>query len=162
MMNNGNGTFTDRARTLGIEPPPGGIYLPEKIGGKSAARSSRCAATADFANDGRLGIVTNNFNDGPYYFKNRFPRRNYIAFRLRGTRSNRDAIGAVVKIYTGKEVMLRQVQAAGGYLSQSSKTVHFGLGDRPRVERVEIRWPSGRRQTVKNPALNKRHDVLEE
>jgi hypothetical protein len=162
MMNNGNGTFTDRARTLGIEPPPGGIYLPEKIGGKSAARSSRCAATADFANDGRLGIVTNNFNDGPYYFKNRFPRRNYIAFRLRGTRSNRDAIGAVVKIYTGKEVMLRQVQAAGGYLSQSSKTVHFGLGERRKVDRVEVRWPSGRRQTIKNPVLNKRHDVLEE
>ncbi|HEV3263444.1 MAG TPA: CRTAC1 family protein [Gemmataceae bacterium] len=161
MMNNGNGTFTDRAEAEGIEPPPGGIYQAAKIGGQPAARSARCAATADFDGDGRLDIVANNFNDAPSYFKNEFPRKNYIAFRLRGTRSNRDAIGALVKLYTGKEIMVRQVQAAGGYLSQSSKTVHFGLGDRRRIDRVEIRWPSGRRQTIKNPALNRRHDVVE-
>jgi hypothetical protein len=161
MMNNGNGTFTDRAFDLGIEPPANGQYLPENIGNQPAARSSRCAATADFDNDGRLEIVTNNFNDVPYYFKNNLPRKNYIAFRLRGTRSNRDAIGALVKIYMGKEVMVRQVQGAGGYLSQSSKTVHFGLGGRTRIDRVEIGWPSGRRQTIEDPDLNKRHDVVE-
>jgi hypothetical protein len=161
MMNNGNGTFTDQALAQGIEPPAQGINLAEKIGNKPAPRSSRCAATADFDGDGRLEIVTNNYNDGPYYYKNHFPRKNYIAFRLRGTRSNRDGVGALVRLYAGKEVMVRQVHAAGGYLSQSSKTVHFGLGQRPSVDRVEILWPSGRRQTIQNPELNRRHDVEE-
>jgi hypothetical protein len=161
MMNQGNGTFRDRAAAEGIEPPAGGIYLPQKIGGRDAARSSRCAATADFSNSGRLDLITNNFNDSPYYFKNGFPRRNYIAFRLRGTRSNRDAIGALVRIFVGNEIMVRQVQPAGGYLSQSSKTVHFGLGERAKVDRVEIRWPSGRQQTLEHPELNRRNDVVE-
>jgi hypothetical protein len=58
MMNNGDGTFTDRAAGEGIEPPPGGIYLPDRIGGRPAARSSRCAATPDFTGDGRLDLVT--------------------------------------------------------------------------------------------------------
>jgi hypothetical protein len=167
MMNNGNGKFTDRAESLGIEPPSRGRFLPEKIAGRLAARSSRCAATADFAGVGRLDIVTNNFNDQPYYFKNHFPRKNYVAFRLEGSRhkhkrgSNRDAIGALVRIYMGKEVMVRQVQAAGGYLSQSSKTVHFGLGDRTKIDRVEIRWPRGLLQRNAKPAINKLHEIPE-
>jgi hypothetical protein len=167
MMNNGNGTFTDRAETTGIEPPPRGRYLPEKIAGHSAARSSRCAAVADFTGVGRLDIVTNNFNDQPYYFQNHFPQQNYVAFRLQGSRhlhargSNRDAIGALVRIYMGKEVMVRQVEAAGGYLSQSSKTVHFGLGKRKKIDRMEIRWPRGLIQKIAHPAINKRHDITE-
>src|SRR5262249_44580858 len=87
MMNNGNETFTDRSRSLGMEPPAKGIFLDESIANKPATRSSRCAAVADFDGDGRLEIITNNFNDRPYYFKNDFPRKNYIAFRLRGTKS---------------------------------------------------------------------------
>ena len=161
LMNNGDGTFTDRAEAEGIEPPRGGIYQEKPIAGQQAARSSRCAATGDFDHDGRLALVVNNFNDVAYYYKNFFPRKNYLAFRLRGTRSNRDAIGALVQLYAGKEVMVRQVQGAGGYLSQSSRTVHFGLGDRPRVDRVEIRWPSGRRQKIANPELNRLHDIVE-
>src|SRR5258708_39142423 len=116
--NKGTGRFTDRAAGEGIDPRVEGLYLPERIGGKQAARSSRCAATADFDGDGRLDLVTNNFNDRPYYFRNNFPQKNYVAFRLQGTKSNRDAIGAVVRLYLGKEIMTRQVQAAGGYLSQ--------------------------------------------
>jgi hypothetical protein len=166
MMNNGDGTFTDRTEATGIEPPIGGIYLKAPIGGKPAARSSRCAAVADFRGDGQLDIVVNNFNSPAYYFQNTFPKKNWIAFRLVGTRSNRDAIGALVKIYLpeqdGREqVMIRQVNPAGGYLSQSSKTVHFGLGECQRIDRVEIRWPSGTRQTIRNPTLNQLYQVVE-
>jgi hypothetical protein len=162
MMNNGNGTFSDRAGTEGIEPPAEGIYLPEKIGRRLAARSSRCAAVADFTHDGRLDIVTNNFNDRPYFFRNQFPKKNYIAFRLKGTKSNRDAVGAVAKLYMGEKVMVRQVHAAGGYLSQSSNVLHFGLGDHEHVDRVEIKWPSSTVQVLPKPLPNKLHLVIED
>src|SRR5262249_49270097 len=64
-------------------------------------------------------------------------------------------------LYAGDEVMARQVQAAGGYLSQSSNTLHFGLGDRPQVDRVEIRWPSGTRTTIQKPEINRLHRITE-
>jgi hypothetical protein len=161
LMNQGDGTFRDRAAELGVEPPPGGDYLDDLIGDKPAARSSRCAAAADFFGSGRLDVVINNFNDAPYFFKNEFPRKNWVEFRLRGTRSNRDAVGAVVRLYQGGKVLTRQVQGACGYLSQSSRTLHFGLGDRPNLEQVEITWPGGLRQRLGAVAVNTRHDVEE-
>jgi hypothetical protein len=170
MMNNHDETFTDRAAEHGIDPPPGGINLPDKIGGKNAVRSSRSAATADFFGTGRLDIVVNNFNDRPYLFKNQFPKKNYIAFRLKGAvkqgpkgKSSRDAIGAVVRLHWkgSAEVMTRQLQPAGGYLAQSSAILHFGLGERSSVDRVEIFWPSGITQRIDNPAINQLHPIPE-
>ena len=154
MMNQGDGKFVDRATDLGIEPPPDGIYQHDPIAGHQATRSSRSAVVADFDGDGRLEIVTNNFNDRPYYFANRFTRRNYVELRLTGTVSNRDAVGAVVRLWVGKTVMVRQVNPAGGYLSHSSRTIHFGLGDHSSVDRIEIRWPRGIVQTLDHPAIN--------
>jgi hypothetical protein len=143
--NKGDGTFEDVTHKAGMACP----------------RSSRSAACADFDGDGRLDLVANNFNDRPCYFRNRLPPRNYLALRLQGTRSNRDAIGAVVRLYAGKEVMTRQVSPASGYLAQSSKTVHFGLGDRAQIDRVEIVWPSGTVQTLDRPAINVLHPLTE-
>jgi hypothetical protein len=161
LHNDGDETFSDVASQEGIEPPADGLFLSERIGGAPAARSSRCAATADFDADGRLELIVNNFNDRPYYFKNQFPRRHYLAFRLRGTKSNHDAVGAVVKLHLGKQLMVRQVHCNGGYLSQSSKTLHFGLGDHAQVDRAEIFWPSGRRQAVNSPAVDRLHEIVE-
>jgi hypothetical protein len=160
MMNNGNETFTDRAVHFGVEPTDG-HYLAQTIGGKRAARSSRCAAVADFDGDGRLDLIVNNFNDRAFYFRNRFPQKSWIEFRLTGTKSNRDAIGAVVTLHLGGEKMVRQVHAAGGYLSQSSLMLHFGLGDHTTIDWMEICWPSGLRERIDHPAINALHLLIE-
>jgi enediyne biosynthesis protein E4 len=160
LINDGGGRFVNRARELGVEPPPGGESLG-LIAGRPAAKSSRCAVTADFDRDGRLDLMINNFNDGPYYFRNRFPKQNYISFRLVGTRCCRDAVGAVVRLRVGDRTLTRQVQSVGGYLSQSSSVMHFGLGKQDRVDRVEIVWPGGDRQTLDNPGVNAVHGVTQ-
>jgi hypothetical protein len=161
MLNQGDGTFVDVADSQGIEPPVEGIYLDEKIQDRYAVRSSRCAATADFDGDGRVEIVTNNFNHRPYYYRNFFPQKNYIAFRLTGTKSNRDAIGAKVTLTVGERKLVRLLQTAGGYLSQSSKVIHFGLGELQQVDQAEIVWPGGQRQIIAKPEINKSHQVTE-
>ncbi len=161
LMNGGEGAFVERSAELGVEPPLRGRENEEKIGGKATPRSSRCAVTLDIDGDGGLDLVVGNFNDAPYVYKNAFPKRHYVAFKLTGHRSNRDAIGAVVKLHVGQRVMVRQVEAAGGYLSHSSKTLHFGLGEATAIERCEILWPSGERQTLANPAIDKLHEIAE-
>lgn len=161
MMNQGDETFVNRAKEFGIEPPRGNIYQDHDIGGKRATRSSRAAAVADFDHDGRLDIICNNFNDVPYYFKNVGKQRSFLALRLIGTRSNRDAVGAVVRLHAGEQIMTRQVHGASGYLAQSSKVLHFGLGEHAKIDKLEITWPSGRRQEIAPLPLNALHTVTE-
>jgi hypothetical protein len=161
MRNDGKGRFVNRAEAAGVGTPVTGKYLPEPIGDRSAPRSSRCAATGDFDGDGRLDLVVNNFNDHPYYYVNVSRPRHYLQLRLRGTVSNRDAIGAIARIEAGGRTQVRLVQAAGGYLSQSTKTLHFGLDDAERVERCEIRWPSGLVTVLVDVAVDQLLDVVE-
>jgi len=168
MKNNGDGTFTDQAKDMGIEPTPRGPNMdkPWKMRQK-IARSSRSAATGDFDGDGRLEIVVNNFNDQPYYFKNQAPAKNWIGFRLKGLKHegkkcNRDAIGAIVRLYRGDTVMTRPVLPAVGYLAQSSRTLHFGLGDSKDFDCIEISWPGhAQPQVLKNLDVNKVHPIEE-
>jgi len=160
LMNDGNGKFTDRSRTAGIDPPPGGIAIGT-IAGRDSVHSSRSVAVLDVDADGRLDLAVNNFNSRPNLFINQGPQRNYVAFRLEGTRSNRDAIGAVVRVSLGDRVLVRMVQAAGGYLTQPSKTVHFGLGGATSVDRCEIRWPTGKVQVLDAPKVNQVHVIRE-
>ncbi len=161
LMNNGHESFVERGSAFGIEPPKEGKFLSTKIADQDCARSSRCGVAADFDGDGRLDMLVNNFNHEPYYYRNNFPKKNFVAFRLTGTRSNRDAIGAELRLTSGDTTMVRQVECAGGYLSHSSKTAHFGLGDLTAIDKVEIRWPSGTIQTLEDVEMNKLHEIQE-
>jgi hypothetical protein len=84
-----------------------------------------------------------------------------VRFRLVGTKSNRDAIGAVVQIFYGGTSQSRMVKSGSSYLSQSELAVTFGVGKRDQVERVVIAWPSGRTEEFKNVASGKAYDCTE-
>ncbi|HKN60912.1 MAG TPA: CRTAC1 family protein [Candidatus Acidoferrales bacterium] len=111
----------------------------------------RGLAIGDIDNDGRVDAVVTT-NDGPaYILRNETPTQNHwLTLKLVGHRSNRDAIGAEVKLTTSKGSQLETVTTAGSYLSSSDKRVHFGLGSDTSAQSIEIRWPSGIVQTLTN------------
>jgi hypothetical protein len=115
------------------------------------AWAGRGMAIGDIDNDGRLDAVVTT-NDGPVYvLRNETPTKNHwLTLKLVGHKSNRDAIGAEVKILTSKGSQYATVTTAGSYLSSSDKRVHFGLGLETAVESIEIRWPNGIKQKLKN------------
>jgi enediyne biosynthesis protein E4 len=147
LWNRGDGTFTESSRAAGIEPPSGGTLTVPDADGQRRTRSNRAAAVADFDGDGRLDIVVSNFNDRAMLYRNRSAAAHWCAVRLKGTGSGTDAIGAFVTLKAGGRTYVRQVQATGGYLAQSSNTLHFGLGTNAKIDSAEIRWPRGTRQT---------------
>jgi hypothetical protein len=115
----------------------------------------RGLALGDIDNDGRVDAVVTG-NDGPLYvLHNATPTQNHwVTLFLVGHKSNRDAIGAEVKIFTTRGMQMATVSTAGSYLSSSDKRVHFGLGAETTAS-VEVLWPSGIRQTIKNIAVDR-------
>jgi hypothetical protein len=111
----------------------------------------RGMAIGDIDNDGRLDAVVTS-NDGPVYIlRNETPTQNHwLTLKLVGHKSNRDAIGAEVKLVTANGSQFATVSTAGSYLSSSDKRLHFGLGVESAAQSIEIRWPSGILQTLKN------------
>ena len=111
----------------------------------------RGLAIGDIDNDGRLDAVVTT-NDGPLYVlrNETITSNHWLILKLVGHKSNRDAIGAEVKVKTGKNSQLATVTTASSYLSASDKRVHFGLGAAKVADTIEIRWPSGILQTLKN------------
>ena len=108
-------------------------------------------AIGDLDNDGRLDVVVTT-NDGPVHIlHNETPTSNHwLTLKLVGHKSNRDAIGAEVKLVTKIGQQVATVSTAGSYLSSSDKRVHFGLGKEAAAKTVEVRWPSGTIQTLKD------------
>jgi hypothetical protein len=110
-------------------------------------RAHRGCAFADFDQDGRIDVVVTSLGDAPEFWRNVTPAGNKgLVVKLTGTRSNRDGIGAIVRI--GNQT--NHFSTAVGYASSSDFGPHFGVGMREKLEQVEIMWPSGVRQTLRD------------
>jgi hypothetical protein len=135
--NNHDGTFEDISKASGVfEMPP---------------ESRRGAAFGDVYNDGNMGILVLNIGEAPSLLINKAVGSNHrVAFHLIGTKSNRAAIGARVTIHAAGVMQFNEVRAGGSYLSQNDLRPHFGLGAAEKMDSVEISWPSGQIESLRD------------
>jgi hypothetical protein len=117
-------------------------------------RPARGLAVGDVDGDGQQEIVIVNMNETPSLLKNLGPHRHSIRVRLVGTTSNRMAIGARATVEAGGRKQIDEVFSGGSYLSQNEQTMHFGLGSATMVDRIEVRWPTGKKQEWKRVAAD--------
>jgi hypothetical protein len=144
----GNVTFTDITKTAGAA--------------FSKPYAGRGAAFADFDNDGNIDVVVANNGDPPLLLRNSGGTGNhFVTIGLVGTKSNRDAMGARIRLQAGGMTQMREISGGGSYLSQSDLRAHFGLGRATTVESVEVVWPSGGTQVFRDLAVDKFY-IIEE
>jgi hypothetical protein len=175
-LNDGGQKFVDAEFVLGVEPRSGGIATPffeldasgrdkDHPDAKGAtgrvtiwgARASRSAAIFDVDGDGDLDIVTNEFNAKPMVLVSNLSEKKairYLVVKLRGTTSNRDAIGATVKVSAGGTTYTKVMDGSTGYLSHGVYPLYFGLGSADSVDSVEVIWPSGKTQKTGSVKAN--------
>jgi enediyne biosynthesis protein E4 len=176
LLNERGKKFVDAEFVLGVEPRKN-LYTPwfeidcsdpaerraqEKLdskvclgqSGKSvvmAPRSSRSSVVFDLDNDGDLDIVTNDFNSEPQVLVSDLAQRkpiHWLKVELTGTTSNRNGLGATVRVRAGGQTHTQYHDGKSGYLAQSALPLYFGLGDAAKIDRVEVDWPSGKKQQV--------------
>jgi enediyne biosynthesis protein E4 len=134
----------------------------ELNGGFAQPKVGRGLAYGDFDRDGDLDILLTTNNGPAYLYRNdQLAQNRSIRFRLTGTKSNRDAIGAVARIFSGGQTQSQMVKGGSSYLSQSELPLTFGLGKRDKVERVQIEWPSGAKEEFKNLVAGRSYQVIE-
>lgn len=145
-LNDGAGKLTDVALAVGVTDQYDG----------------RAVAIADLWNRGALDVIVANQKGPLLVYRNTVSAEaRWIEFELEGTRSNRSAIGAQVRLFYNGEQQLQEVSGGSGFCAQNQRRLHFGLGRDPRVERAVIRWPSGQTQTLNAPEIGKIHKVRE-
>ena len=142
----GGGNFTDVAQAVGATDTYDG----------------RGVALADLWNTGALDIVVAT-QRGPLllYKTTATPANKWTEFDLEGTKSNRSAIGAQVRLFWNGQQQAQEVSGGSGFCSQNERRLHFGLGPNPKIEKAIIRWPSGKTQTVQNIKLNSVNHIKE-
>ena len=124
---------------------------------------ARGAAYADYDSDGDLDVLVTTNNGPAHLFRNDGGNSNsYLRFKLVGQASNRDAVGAVVRVEGASGAQWRMVRSGSSYASQSELALTFGMGRDLIAERVEVEWPSGRRQVFENLEANRRWTVFED
>jgi hypothetical protein len=146
--NLGNRTFEDISDISGLNDGP--------------MQSRRGTAFGDINNDGNLDVVVFNAAGPPTLFLNETQNANHrVLFRLVGTKSNRAAIGARVTVRTSKMTQIDEVRGGGSYLSTNDARLHFGLGSDAVINRVEVHWPSGLKQTFTDVAADAIYEIVE-
>ncbi|PYS37336.1 MAG: hypothetical protein DMG14_21630 [Acidobacteria bacterium] len=141
LQNDGTGKFKD------VGPASGPGFALKK--------PSRSLSAGDIDNDGDLDLLIGNVGQTPDLLRNDGGNKNNaLLIRTVGSKSNRDGIGARLKLTVGGKILGREVKAGSSYLSQSDLRVHFGMGKTPRAERLEVRWPSGRVDTFEDLEAN--------
>jgi len=145
-LNDGAGRFTDVAQVVGA----------------SDTNDGRAVALADLGNRGVLDVIVANQRGPLLVYRNTVePGRHWIQFELEGSASNRSAIGARLELQWNGRTQVQEVAGASGFSAQNQRRVHYGLGGAAAVDRLIIRWPSGRRQTIERPAVDTLHRVKE-
>jgi enediyne biosynthesis protein E4 len=147
-LNQKDGTFCDASDQAGPA-------LKEK-------RVSRGLAVGDLFNDGNMDVVIGDIDGAPMILRNRgIPGHHWVSFELAGTKSNRLALNARIKIVAGSMTQTEEIHSGGSYLSQNDLRVHFGLGSAKKIDSAEIRWPSGKMETLSDLAADQFYAVLE-
>lgn len=147
-INQGDGTFCDASQQAGPA-------IQEK-------RVSRGVAMADLFNDGNVDVVVEDLDGPPMVLRNPgIPGHHWVSFELQGTKTNRLAINARIKVTAGGMTQTFQVLSGASYLSQNDLRQHFGLGKATKIDSVEVDWPSGTVDKMTNLDANKFYAVLE-
>jgi len=141
-----------------------GFYEVSAVSGEVFQRKyvGRGAAFGDYDNDGDLDVFVVN-NDGPGLLlrNDGGDENNWLKVKLTGTKSNRSAIGAKIRLISGESVQIRQVDAQSSYCSQNNLVQHFGLGERTAVDTLEIIWPAGTKEVFQNLQVNQTMQIIE-
>lgn len=145
--NLGNGRFEDVAATAGPA-------IARPIVGRSLC-------VGDLDNDGKMDLVVGDLEGAPLILRNISPAGNWLRVKLVGKHACRDGQGAVVTCFAGGRAQVKLATTGGSYFSASDPRVHFGLGQAQQVERITVRWPGGKTQSLPNPGIN-REIVIEE
>jgi hypothetical protein len=146
--NNRDGTFDEVGKEAGLTDLP--------------LKSRRGAAFGDILNTGNIDVVLVNLGEPPTLLLNQNNSPNHrVLFKLVGTKSNRAAIGARVTIHAAGVRQIAEVRGGSSYLSQNDLRLHFGLGKSTKIDSVEIRWPSGKLETLENVAADAIYTVVE-
>lgn len=143
--NNGDGTFTDVAF----------------VDGADRQEDGRGLSIFDYDHDGRTDLLLRNYKQPTELLRNVGPRGHWVDFKLVGTASNRDAVGAQIRLRTRAGWQTRVVGAGSAYLSGQSLVQHFGLGEDDRVREVSIGWPSGATTRIEDVPGGRRYTITE-
>jgi hypothetical protein len=145
-VNRGNGKFDDVSKV---------VYEP-------ITKDSRSVVVADLWNRGVLDVVVANQNAEPFIYRNEVTiDHHWIGFELTGSVSNRSAVGSRIDLYWNGQMQTQFVTAGIGFSGQNQERIHFGIGPAKDIEKVEITWPSGKKQVIDNPGVDKLHKVEE-